>query len=293
MKDDDLTNPDAFSAELHFALMTEGLRGPRMRRLMRRARGDGELERIFEVKVSEFRRYLKASRAPRLSNLPLRIWERFSDNVRFTPPKEVVLTLVYVGLAMLGIELIKQRREPTIVATHAFASPLEFNDFAYPLPASTRSASTSEELSRLESWMVEELQQASQSPQWRDAIAKQLAASIEAIDLESLLATRLKAMIDAPKFNARVSEEVAESELSHPLAIAEVETPPPAAIEQDALDATIEQSQGEEPEEAGTTDNSATTNPTPSDAEAEFTSAKVDNPITTSSAILAQGAADP
>src|SRR5687768_17172151 len=97
--DEKLTaDPAAFSDEVHFALLNEGIRGPRLRQLMRLARHDAELEAILETKVAEFRRYVRETRTPTWWNLPVRGLEWISDNARFTPPREVFMTLVYVVL---------------------------------------------------------------------------------------------------------------------------------------------------------------------------------------------------
>ena len=90
-------------------LLNEGLRGPRMRELLSMARVDSELGRIFEMKVAEFRRFLRESPVPTWWNLPLRAGEWLADNAQFTPPREVFMTLVYVVLVLVGIEAAKRR----------------------------------------------------------------------------------------------------------------------------------------------------------------------------------------
>src|SRR5687768_13755500 len=104
-----LDDPAVFSDEVHFAILHEGLRGQRLKKLMRVARKNAELEAILETKLSEFRRYLRETRQPTASNLPARIVEWLSDNVRFTPPKQAFMTLVYVVLVLVGLDLFRQQ----------------------------------------------------------------------------------------------------------------------------------------------------------------------------------------
>jgi hypothetical protein len=206
MTEVDLTNPDDFSAELHYALLTEGLRGPALRRLMRQARADAELGRIFETKLSEFRRYLRASRRPTVFNWPLRVWEGFTDNARFTPPKEVFVTLVYVGLVMAGIECFKRATAPSAYAEPSLARDVELGGMPRISPGISPTRMNAINLERIESWMISELERASHSDAWRDAIAKQLSAQIETIDIQEILEARLDEVIQSSEFTQRISE---------------------------------------------------------------------------------------
>ncbi len=68
-----LLHPDHFAADLHTCLLCDGIRSSAVRRLRRIAWGKAELERIFETKVSEFRRFNRESRVPSVANLPARL----------------------------------------------------------------------------------------------------------------------------------------------------------------------------------------------------------------------------
>jgi hypothetical protein len=206
MNDAERITPDVFSAELHFALLTEGVRGPMMRQLMRLARRDPELGHIFETKVAEYRRFLRADRKPSWRNLPARTWEKLFDNARFTPPKEVLMTLFYVGVVMAGIELFKRTlNKPTwpddLVMSRAAAFELQTR-----IAPTTRTAQSSGQASRMDAWMIDELQRVSQSPAWREAFARQLAETIEHIDLEPALTKKMEAIIQSPAFSERVAK---------------------------------------------------------------------------------------
>jgi hypothetical protein len=217
MSDADLAHPDAFSAELHFALMTEGLRGAELRRLMRLARTDAELGRIFEVKVSEYRRYLRSERQPTLVNWPIRQWERFSDNVRFTPPKEVVVTMLYVAVAMAGMELVKRRWQPDGWRGTGHA-PLASTAVAAMPPLRDAVAERGlREFAGLEKWMIAELRRTSQSSEWRDAVAKHMADCLASIDLQPMMLQRLEEVIRSPEVAARISASI-DAEINSRLA---------------------------------------------------------------------------
>ena len=194
-------NPEAFSAELHFALLSQGLRGPLLRRLMRVARPDPELSRIFEAKVGEFRRYVRESRQRTIWNLPLRGWEWLSDQARFTPPREVLMTLVYVVLAMMAVEFFKSRvvspADPH--ALQAAALPLRVGE-----PAAYRGPVKPDRM-QLDQQMITELERLGRSPAWREAIAAQLVESLTVVDMEPLLRKKLEAVLASPDFAERVA----------------------------------------------------------------------------------------
>lgn len=101
-----LQDPDQFSARLHHLLLTEGARSAGVRSLMRLARQTpgGELDLLFEAKLREWRRFERESRKPTLWNLPIRLAESLWDHIQFTPPRDVVMTLVYVVLVLAGME---------------------------------------------------------------------------------------------------------------------------------------------------------------------------------------------
>lgn len=194
-------SPETFSAEVHFALLSQGLRGPLLRRLMRLARADAELSRIFEAKVSEYRRYVRQTRTPTLWNLPMRAWEWLSDQARFTPPREVLMTLVYVVLAMMGMEFVKTHfLAPTVDdRLHARALSLSLGELpAYRGPVKP-------EPLRLDQQMIDELQRAANSEVWRKALAAQLAESLTSVDVEPLLRRKLEAILASPEFADRIA----------------------------------------------------------------------------------------
>jgi hypothetical protein len=187
MNDVDLKSPDVFSGELHFALLSEGLRGPMHRRLMRVSRGDAELGRIYETKVGEFRRFLRSSRRPSLWNLPTRTVEWIADNVKVTRPREVFMTLVYVVLAVMVVETAKRQLSTAApAADFTLSSPLGL-DVRYGYPRITSGGSHQSQSTHLDDWMLAELERASRSEAWRAALAKQLALSLEDLDVADAL----------------------------------------------------------------------------------------------------------
>jgi hypothetical protein len=198
MNDLDLKNPDVFSGELHHALLTEGLRGPLLRRLMRASRNDAELSRIFETKTGEFRRYLRASRKPTIWNLPTRAAERLADTARVTPPREVFMTLVYVVLALMAVEVFKRQVSPASANSDLGSLPplgFELGPTTYRPPGGYEL--TPDDSRRIEDWMIAELKRASTSGAWREAFTEQLAQCLEEIDLQPLLRKQLRAAEDA------------------------------------------------------------------------------------------------
>jgi hypothetical protein len=197
-------DPHLFSAELHFALLNEGLRGPAMRRLMRTARKDTELWRIFETKVGEFRQYLRSIRKPTLVNLPLRAWEWLSDNARFTPTKEVVVTLFYVAVVMMGIEVFKSEIPKNIPEGNHLNQPAIALALAHGSFPPNNSEQASSAIGRIDRWMVDELRKAAESPEWRDALTKQLSESFKTIDLGPMLSEKLEATIRSPQFASQI-----------------------------------------------------------------------------------------
>jgi hypothetical protein len=54
--------------------------------------------------------------------------------------------------------------------------------------------------------MIDELQRVSQSPAWREMFARQLAETIEQIDLEPTLTKKMEAIIQSPAFSERIAK---------------------------------------------------------------------------------------
>lgn len=104
-----LQDPDLYASELQHWLMIAGPRSKPVRDLMRVARRhpEAELERIFETKLAEFKRAHREDRKPTLLNLPVRIVEWLTENAKFTPPRDVLMTLVYVVLVLVLFEGVK------------------------------------------------------------------------------------------------------------------------------------------------------------------------------------------
>ena len=102
-------NPDQYARDLHKALLLDGPRSATVRRLNRVARKNpgAELERIFETKVAEFKRHHRETRVPTWRNAPQRAVEWVMEQSSFTPPKDVLMTLVYVVIALLSVEFGK------------------------------------------------------------------------------------------------------------------------------------------------------------------------------------------
>lgn len=177
-----LEDPDLYAAELQHWLMTEGPRSPAVRQMMRLARRhpDAELDRIFETKLAEYKRALREERVPTFWNLPVRGWEWLTDNARFTPPREVLMTLVYVVLVLVAFEGLKNRlpigewlRERGEVPTPFRAISRSQESFAphrNPAPADVHE--------RVDDWFAAELTRAASSDIFRQALAVEVARSV-------------------------------------------------------------------------------------------------------------------
>ncbi len=173
-----LEDPDLYAAELQHWLMTEGPRSPWVRQLMRVARRhpDAELDRIFETKLAEYKRAMREERVPTLWNLPVRALEWLTDNARFTPPREVLMTLVYVVLVLVAFEGLKSRLprwdrllEPAEVPTAARLFSRDngaLASYRVPAPVDVRE--------RVDEWFATELSRAAQSDSFRQAVAEQV-----------------------------------------------------------------------------------------------------------------------
>ncbi len=184
MNDVDLKNPDIFSTELHFALLSEGLRGPLHRKLMRISRSDAELGRIYETKLGEFRRYLRISRRPTLWNLPTRVMELLSDTVKVTPPREVFMTLVYVVAAVMVLELAKRQWFSSEPTSELSSGPLHL-DIAYRDP-NDPAPLTRTHFPQLDDWMIAELERVCRSDAWRAALARHMSESLRQVDVTTV-----------------------------------------------------------------------------------------------------------
>ncbi len=186
-------DPDLFARELQHALFAEGPRSGSVRRLHRNARKapGAELERIFETKLAEARRFKRESRRPNLMNVPIRAWEWLWENAQFVPTRDVVLTLIYVGAVVLGVEYVKGRLFPA--NDGAFAAPYHGS---LELPVAFAAVGPHDDLSldsqttdAVDNWFSTEVAQALdriiESEEFRQKLRKVV---IEAIDGELSLA---------------------------------------------------------------------------------------------------------
>ena len=179
-----LEDPDLYAAELQHWLMTEGPRSQGVRQLMRLARRhpDAELERIFETKLAEYKRAHREDRVPTLWNLPLRGLEWLTDSARFTPPRDVLMTLVYVVIVLVIFEVVKGRT----VLENVFGGaeiPSAYRGSRRPADEwdeeTLRAPSaTAEQTSRVDQWFVRELSQAAESSEFGERLARLMAKTI-------------------------------------------------------------------------------------------------------------------
>lgn len=203
-------DPDLFSAEVHHCLLTQGLRSRRLRGLMRAARRNAELERIFETKVTEFRRYLREIRTPTIWNLPLRAGEWLADNARFTPPREVMTTMAYVAFVLVGVEVVKSWRpwdygsrmssdSRRIVARRA---TFETDVDSYSAPRDSANS-----LSNVDNWLAKELQHAAQSSEMQQVLKDRFQAAIASVsaDLQLTHKQLLREWIETDEFRELVT----------------------------------------------------------------------------------------
>jgi hypothetical protein len=214
------TNPDEYAADLQDCLHCHGPRSRQVRRLLRLARKerDAEKERIFETKLAEYRRYQRESRQPTLWNLPARGWEWFWDGAQYTPPREVVMTLVYVALALVGVESVKRYVLPRFEAETPVPGPAfmtskswDQRDWDELEPTPGRRVSN-EALDRVETWLVGEFQEAAASAQLQAALSAQIDSA-----MHELLAS--------PEFRERLRKQVGAAIVGDP----EFSSPLPSA----------------------------------------------------------------
>lgn len=214
-----LRDPDLFSAEVHHCLLTQGLRSRRLRGLMRAARRNAELERIFETKVTEFRRYLREIRLPTFWNMPIRAGEWLADNARFTPPRAVMTTLAYVAFVLVGVEMVKSWR-PWDHATRTLADSRGFAAHwgtfePDPDSYSTRKESTSS-LSSVDHWLTKEFQQAAQSSEVQQVLQDRIRSAVDSAsaDIKRQQAAHKQSMqdwIEADEFRQLVIASIQRS----------------------------------------------------------------------------------
>lgn len=205
------STPDEYAAQLQDCLHGHGPRSRQVRRLLRLARKerDAEKERIFETKLAEYRRYQRESRQPTLWNLPARGWEWFWDGAQYTPPREVVMTLVYVALALVGVESVNRYVLPRFEAETPVPGPAFMTgkgwdrpDWDELAPAPGRRVSN-EALDRVETWLVGEFQEAATSAQLQAALSAQIDAA-----MHELLAS--------PEFQERLRKQVGAAMIGDP-----------------------------------------------------------------------------
>jgi hypothetical protein len=142
---------------------------------------------------------------------------------------------------MIGIEVFKQHF-PTAGAANQFAiagnSSAEFTSLYRPAEL------TSLDLERIEQWMIDELNRASESDAWREALTNQLAASIEAIDLGPLLSDKLQAVVESPQFASRLHELLEKKIAEHEVTTSVAAEESPADSPSEALMSTNSDGQG-------------------------------------------------
>lgn len=222
----ELRDPDTFSADLHYCLLSQGLRSKRLRALLRLARGNGELERIFETKVNEFRRYLRETRVPTAWNLPIRTIERFTDNARFTPPREVLTTVAYVIFAVVGIDAAKSwlpwdrnvthPESPTHMVVKKARFDVDSDELwnSTPVPGDTTA--------KVDDWLEKELRRATESPEWQRLLAERLKSTTASISFDSeKMETALKGAVQqwfsSDEFKQMAADAVRKAVGSRPL----------------------------------------------------------------------------
>ncbi|HEY4261605.1 MAG TPA: hypothetical protein VGM98_15655 [Schlesneria sp.] len=184
-------NPDLFASEVHFCLLNDGVRSRSLRRLWRIAKGDSELERILEIKVAEFRRAMREGRTPTLWNMPTRTFEWLTENARFTPPREVLTTLAYVAVMLVGMDALKSEVPWSRVwsgSGHTNSSTLMRPSYESDADLfRSPSVATMDASSKVDEWLVAELKRAADSSDWSQAMARRLAESLDKLPLNELL----------------------------------------------------------------------------------------------------------
>lgn len=181
--DRELMDPDVYAAELQDCLLSEGPRsyGVRYLRRLARQKGNAELERIFEMKVGALQRYTRESRVPSIWNLPIRWIEWIADNFRFTPHRDMWMTVLYVLVALLAVDAIRPRFQGSPEAKHN--AKTEANAVADDAanPGDDRKEKTVErpQVENLNAWLIEKINQ-----------------SMQASEVETLLSERVDAAVD-------------------------------------------------------------------------------------------------
>jgi hypothetical protein len=213
MKESLPTDPDGYAAQLQDALQLHGPLSAEVRRLWRRARRECnvELERMFETKLAEFRRRRRQSRQPQWTNLPERAFEWVWDGVRYTPPREVLMTLVYVAFALIGVETLKQHVLPRFQPEVRHTAP--FDDFPLPGTGIRAPAPAGNVSPRIEAWLVAELRQAAKSVELEEALAERMDVALEQMlsspEFEQRLQARMTRALEQPPAAAAFAEKQA------------------------------------------------------------------------------------
>jgi hypothetical protein len=211
----ELRDPDLFAADVHFCLLNDGLRSSQLRRLVRLARNNAELERIFETKVAEFRRYLRESRVPSLWNLPIRIFEWLGDHAQFTAPREALTTLVYVVLALVVFDVMKSKLpwdsllgQPPVQNLPFAKVPLYQTEVEM---TSLRSKANAETSSKIDDWLVKELQQAARSAGLEQLLTHQIQQGLARAEQDNPLAARMNVLLESDEFRKALRAQLVEA----------------------------------------------------------------------------------
>lgn len=209
-----LEDPDLFAAEMQHLLLTEGPKSKNVRQLMRLARRhpDAELDRIFETKLAEYRRASREDRVPSLINLPLRCWEWLFENARLTPPRDVLMTLVYVVVVLVLFEGLKEHVplrqffSQLLELRHGTAAPreTEYDPFRQPAPVQDVAAN-------VDGWFTDELQRAAESPRFRDLLTRQIAETIAKQEGQAALTEVFDRLFAAETFQSSLRGRILES----------------------------------------------------------------------------------
>lgn len=204
----ELHDPDVFSSDVHYCLLTQGIRSRRLRELMRMARNNAELERIFEIKVAEFRRFLRETRVPTVWNLPIRGFEWLSDNARFTPPREVLTTLAYVAVMLVGVDVLKSRVPWSQWSQSGRTQTANLMRPSYELDADMfRSASTADTqaASKVDEWLAAELKRAAESAELSGVLAQRLSDGLDKLPLDEIVARKVEQAINSDEVGQRAN----------------------------------------------------------------------------------------
>ena len=196
---DKLLDPDYFAAELHTCLLMDGIRSPSIRRLRRVAWGKPELERIFEIKVSEFQRYEREARQPTLSNLPIRAFEWVWENAKFTPARDVGWTILAIILTISTVELSKFLLDKY--------KPIELDKYQTKETALLSDEKGEELVRQVDRWLAGKLANVLSSDQIESSLQKVLHDRISSGDL---LADYVDRRVKNPEFAAELAHLIME-----------------------------------------------------------------------------------